>query len=159
MWAIDDATVEYLQLRAPGISSSDRKAVSIAMESGQLFPLLVDPCRRAKLLASILDIQVLIPSIQTFFENLVYLDSCAKVMKGLLNSRSRLTVKQSFQAAFSDPTDHFVEEAEGVFRIEHSGSNDALMHSYKQLWLYSMRHFPEMVGIAPKKEGGQPSPR
>ena len=123
------------------------------MESGQLYPLLVDSCRKARLLASILDIQVLIPSIQTFFENLIYLDSYAKVMRGILNSRSRLIVKQSFQATFNGPTNHFVEEVESVFRIEHSGSDDALMHSYKQLWLYSMRHFPKMVSIAPKKEG------
>ena len=89
----------------------------------------MDPCRRAKLLTSILNIQILISSIQTFFENLVYLDSCAKVIKGLLNSRFRLTVKQFFQAAFSDPIDYFVKEVKGVFHIKHSGSDDTLMYS------------------------------
>ncbi|KAI9775083.1 MAG: hypothetical protein M1839_001475 [Geoglossum umbratile] len=159
IWAIDDATVEYLQLRAPGISSTDRRAVSVAMESGQLFPLLVDSHKRVRLLASILDIQALIPTIQTFFDNLLYLEPCSKVMKGLLSPKSRLTVRQSFEAAFSNPLDHFVEETEDVFRIGHSGSDDILMSSYKQLWLYSMRHFPEMVSMAPKKENGQPNPR
>jgi hypothetical protein len=118
-------------LRAPGISSTDRRAVSVAIESGQLFPLLVDSRKRARLLASILDIQALIPTIQTFFDNLLYLEPCSKVMKGLLSPKSRLMVRLSFEAAFSNPLDHFIEEAEGVFSIGHSGSDDILMSSYK----------------------------
>ena len=131
IWAIDDVTVEYLQLRAPGISPTDRREVSVAMESGQLFPLLVDSHKRARLLASILDIQALILTIQTFFDNLLYLEPCSKVMKGLLSPKSRLTVRQSFEATFSNPLDHFVEETEGVFCIGHLGSDDILMSSYK----------------------------
>ncbi|KAI9888497.1 MAG: hypothetical protein M1814_006888 [Vezdaea aestivalis] len=30
--------------------------------------------------------------------------------------------------------------------------------AYKTIWLFAMRHFPDMIGIAPRKEKGRPAP-
>ena len=54
------------------------------MESGLLFPLLVNTCTRAELLETLLNIPCLIPTIETLLDNLLYLKPCAGVMKGLL---------------------------------------------------------------------------
>lgn len=157
-WTVDDATVEYLQLRAPATSTEDRQSIIDAMKSGLLFPLLVNTCTRAELLETLLNIPCLIPTIETLLDNLLYLKPCASVMKGLLDTKTRTTVRRSYEAAFRNPSTLLVEEAEGSFRTEHSKADNAFGSSYKQLWLYSMRHFPEMIDVAPKKECGQPNP-
>lgn len=36
--------------------------------------------------------------------------------------------------------------------------NDCIWKAYLQIWLFEMRHFPEMVGISPRKDDGKPKP-
>ncbi len=34
----------------------------------------------------------------------------------------------------------------------------ASKHHILQIWLFEMRHFPEMIGISPRKDDGKPKP-
>ncbi|KAF2177371.1 hypothetical protein K469DRAFT_376153 [Zopfia rhizophila CBS 207.26] len=157
VWAVDDATVEYLQLRAPKASDEDRKEITTGMKSGLLFPYVVDQLTRSQLLTCLLNIPVLIPSVQTFFSNLTYLEPCAMVMKGLLDPRPKYSIRKSFSAAFRRPPELYVEEAESKFGLYRTlEANEAFNCSYLQLWLYSMRNFPEMTRITVKKEAKEP---
>jgi hypothetical protein len=93
---------------------------------------------------------------ETFFQNLVYLEPCAKVMKGLLKPLGKKTIRESLMLNFQPVAHPVVEEAEDKFSpLQGELSLDT---AYKQLWLYGMRNFPEMVRATPRKEPGQPSP-
>ena len=93
---------------------------------------------------------------ETFLHNLTYLEPRVKVMKGLLSSLGKRTVRQSFMSNFNDVAHLVIEEKEAEFHpLQDKSSPDT---AYKQLWLYGMRHFPEMVEVTPRRELGQPSP-
>jgi hypothetical protein len=100
-----------------------------------------------------------IPCLDTYHRDVTekYLKPRASVMKGLLNTKTRTTVRRFYETAFRNSSILFVEEAEGSFRTEHFKADNAFESSYKQLWL-SMRHFPELIDVAPKKECDQPNP-
>ncbi len=125
------------------------------MKSELLFSLLINTCTRIELLETLLNIFCLISTIETLLNNLLYLKSCASVMKSLLNTKTRTTVRWSYETAFRNLSILFVEETEEFFRTEHSKIDTAFESFYKQLWLYSMRHFSEMINVALKKECDQ----
>ena len=110
---------------------------------------------RTELLETFLNISCLLFII---VNNLLYLISCASVMKNLLNTKTRTTIRRSYEAAFRNLSILFVKKTEEFFRTEHSKADNAFECCYKQLWLYSMRHFPEMIDVALKKECDQPNP-
>lgn len=66
-------------------------------------------------------------------------------MRNLIASRSQYA--ESFQSAFRDL---------------YGGTEDKFQRDYIQLWLYSMRHFPDLSDTAasqPRKESGRPKPK
>ncbi len=159
IWAVDEATVEYIQLRAPKASEEDREDVAMGIRSGLLFPYIVDQQTRSQLLTCFLNTPGLIPSIQTFFSNLTYLEPCVIAMKGLLDLPPKSSVRRSFRAAFRHPLECYVEVAEGEFRpCGMLTEDEAFNCSYLQLLLYSMRYFPGLTRITVKKEAGEPRP-
>ncbi|KAK4899885.1 hypothetical protein LTR49_027553, partial [Elasticomyces elasticus] len=84
-------------------------------------------------------------SFHSFFEDTVYLEACHHSMRCLLNGGVRAYHK-SFESAF---------------RNNFNGSDDAFPERYLQLWLYAMRHFPELsdqAASSPRKDKGNPRP-
>jgi hypothetical protein len=95
--------------------------------------------------------------VQTFFNNLTYVEPCAMVLKGILDPRPKCSVKNSFAAAFKCPLELYVEEADGKFsRHRPLEASEAFNCSYLQLWLFAMRNFPDMTRITVKKEVTEP---
>ncbi|KAK3616444.1 hypothetical protein LTR22_027063 [Elasticomyces elasticus] len=83
-------------------------------------------------------------SFHSFFEDTVYLEVCHHSMRCLLNSVT--AYHRSFESAFRD---------------NFNGSDDAFPERYVQVWLYAMRHFPELSDLAassPRKDQGAPRP-
>jgi hypothetical protein len=78
---VDVQTVEALQLRAPGVSSTDKTFTTGAMRSGSLFPKLVNPSDRKLVEKALLNIKCLIPSLESMNANLFYLGVGAKLIK------------------------------------------------------------------------------
>lgn len=65
--------------------------------------------------------------------------------------RNLLTSRQSYRESF-----------EKAFRDIFNGAEDSFYQTYIQLWLYAMRHFPELSDIAasqPRKEARLPKPK
>lgn len=92
---VDVQTVEALQLRAPGVINADREFTIQAMQSGLLFPGLVDPSARRRIEQSLLNIKCLIPSIKSMHGNLTYLGEGAVLLKRLVAGDCKLGTLQS----------------------------------------------------------------
>ncbi|KAK0351601.1 hypothetical protein LTR94_024332, partial [Friedmanniomyces endolithicus] len=85
-----------------------------------------------------------IVSFHTFFEDMVYIEVCHHSMRCLLSSR--MAYRRSFESGFRE-----------IFY----GSDETFRERYLQLWLYAMRHFPELsdlVASSPRKNDGSPRP-
>ena len=161
-YSLDAATVRELELRAPGISEDDATFVRTQMECRALFRSISDIIERQKLLDNILSITRRIPSLATFCEDTKYLEPCASAMKRLLEPKFKGTIYQAMRNIFSSTgcqprtflrqdSDHQLHPVQGL-------ETDRFKFSYRQLWVYAFRLFPELVNVAPRKEPDQPKP-
>lgn len=82
---VDDHTVRLLQFRAPLTSKADRGFVNSAMDTGYLSPTITEPNFRKKMHDALLSLDVIIPSLAIFHENMKYLTIGAKVLKERLD--------------------------------------------------------------------------
>ncbi|KAH6614550.1 hypothetical protein B0J18DRAFT_404026, partial [Chaetomium sp. MPI-SDFR-AT-0129] len=87
--AADVPTVRRLQMLAPSASSVDRRAIQEMMRCGEVFSSLKDPNLRAEVEQSILQLDVLIPSVKSLHENTKYLYIAERIMKTHLVSALR----------------------------------------------------------------------
>lgn len=147
-------TVQALQLWFPRIANSDREAIAIALQdrslsSGgyaryKLFPGIQNTEKRSELLERLLRSSRIL-SFHSFFEDTIYLEVCHNSLRNVLTARQ--SYKESFETAFHDIFD---------------GVEESFHRCYIQLWLFAMRHFPELSDIAasrPRKEARLPKPR
>ncbi len=80
-------------------------------------------------------------------------------MKALLPSGFKDSIKVAYMR-HHDRRSEWIEqisEDETVARVEDSEAT-ACQKGYQQLWLYSIRHFPEMTGHTPRKDPGKSKP-
>ncbi|KAJ6027955.1 hypothetical protein N7540_003531 [Penicillium herquei] len=154
MLRIDRHTVDTLQLLAPGVSSKDRTAVKGIVHSGEVFSNFTDS-ERSSIWNRLKKTDRIIPSLHTFFKDLWYLESCANCIKRLITpSRSFPTIRGAIRAAYSThkPTDEqfVIQTSESGFRYYSQGDPAEL--GYRQLWLYAMRHYPNLSKLPQKKD-------
>jgi hypothetical protein len=154
--AVDHVTVEGLELHAPIVPKKDSREIDVIMETDHLFSLVSNLAVRQSLLRNLFTVPCLIPSMRVFLENLKYLEPYYNVLKGLIDYTSNSTICECFFKSYVAPLHLLVELHEG--RLQPATSADDRMVAYMQLWIYAMRHFPQMVAVAPKKEPGQEKP-
>ena len=159
---IDYQTVQLLQSLCPKASNVDNALVVDLMHSGKLFPLISDFDLRSRILRNIQETQHNIPSLHTFLEDTKWLEPCAKVL-GQLLPKSKSSIRRSFLNSYTG-----IQQRDGTFRVEQRdlsfverpGSEfQAAESGYRQLWLFSWRHFPELSATVPRKDIGKPKPR
>ena len=138
-----------MKLRAPAASEHDASFLRTCMETGKIFAQVLDPTLRKTITNSICAIDRLIPSLWTFFEDVERLEPCARAVRMLLDLQDESTTYKALRATFfggnreqqrpirQDGENHFVQIEEG--------DKDHFEFSYKQLWIYAMRHFPNLV--------------
>ena len=158
---VDVKTLSCLELLAPAVSSRDKRVVNDLMAKKEIFPTLDTP-QRALVLGKIMTVTCLIPSLWSFFENLKYIEPCCQILKQLIPARKRdqkKSLRQAIYASYVRPQDLRLEISEGrnVSMTAISLSVDREL-SYQQLWLYAMRHFPEMTDFKPRKEPRKEKP-
>ncbi len=151
--AVDGPTVRNLELLAPAVSAQDLKIVQDRMASKTAFPTISDQVTRDSIARNLANVSCLIPSLRTFFENLKYLEPCCGILKQLLQPKQKKTIRQAFFASHFRPAQLIIECAENDRSVQspRSSSEDRWL-GYQQLWLYAMRHFPEMTDFPPRKE-------
>jgi hypothetical protein len=107
-----------------------------------------------------LSMSCLIPSLFTFFENLKYLEPCAKVLRGLLPPKQKRSIFEALSACYVSPDQLHVEYSHHDIRTQVPASADCLrVFGYHQLWLFALRNFPSMTDVAPRKDPMKPKPQ
>ncbi|KAI9674061.1 MAG: hypothetical protein M1822_009577 [Bathelium mastoideum] len=156
---IDDLTVESLELRVPGVSQQDLDYVRARFASKKIFSQVRDNEQRQLLIHNVESVPCLIPSLKTFFENLKYLEPCCQVLKRLLPMDRPRSIRRELWAYYYRPNDFSVEYTEQDMR-PHAKSNieEERWLAYQQLWLFCLRHFPELSSVLPRKETGKAKP-
>ncbi len=79
--SLDVDTVRFLQYKCPSASTDDRTLIQDAMRRHEIFILISNGEARSTILANILSLQVVIPSIQSFHKNMIYLSIGAKIVR------------------------------------------------------------------------------
>ncbi|KAF2259650.1 hypothetical protein CC78DRAFT_410437, partial [Lojkania enalia] len=163
---VDTVTVQHLESCAPGVSENDERRVTFLMESNQIFATLPDePGIKNEILQSIKSVRCLIPSLRTFFENQKYLEPCCIILRTLLGESEKRSIWKGFSANYFRPPELYVQYSEQSTRtFSLSESSVISFHAgkaigYLQLWLFCLRHFPEMTSIAPKMTPGMKKQR
>ncbi|RPA92346.1 hypothetical protein L873DRAFT_198499 [Choiromyces venosus 120613-1] len=160
MAGTDRRTIEGLQLRAQCASNADRNYIEREMDSGLLYPTITDIGDRQMVGESIYRMRR-IPSLFIFFEDLKYLECCAKAFRSLIGSPQG-TIYECMSHLYTRDglTDSHmpVQLQDGTFRECAGDATDGREFGYQQLWLYVMRHFTEMVAGTPRKENGKTKP-
>jgi hypothetical protein len=144
--AVDYSTVRALQLRVPGISKVDHDEIHALFDkktkSGEWEIYATCSAEsRTRIRQKVLSAKERIPSINTFFEDLKYMEPLANCMKILIGPAFEAPSKMSIRTCF---------------QLMYEGEN--FDTGYRELWLYAMRNFPQMVSVAPRKENKRPKP-
>ncbi len=148
---VDTRTVKNLELRAPAASEHDASFLRTCMDTGKIFAQVLDPILRKAIINNICAVERLIPSLWTFLEDVKRLEPCARAVRILLELQDKSTIYEALRVLFAgcnrkqqrpirqDGENHFVQIDEG--------DKDHFEFSYRQLWIYAMRHFPDLVSV------------
>ncbi|KAL4861129.1 hypothetical protein BDV12DRAFT_204336 [Aspergillus spectabilis] len=133
MALIDLHTVDTLQLYAPRASKVDRKMVKGKILGGESHEVC----------------DGIIPSLHTFFRDISYLELCANAVKRLvLLNKQQLTVRSALVHSFRSRRSGgacLVQTSETRFRRQLGANDERIASGYRQIWMYAMRHYPDMV--------------
>ncbi|KAI9727190.1 MAG: hypothetical protein M1834_008498 [Cirrosporium novae-zelandiae] len=154
---VDAQTVEYLQCLAPNSCRADRTSVQRLMSSNKIFKRVKNPNHRSEILSQILNIPYIIPSLHTFQKNTIYLEPCAKIMKAMLPEKFQSSIQREYFKIYTsrdDLSERLIKEGSEIIE---SVEKKRLL-DYHALWLFCMRHYPDMIGISPLRDPGQPKP-
>ena len=156
---LDSFTVQYLEGRCPRSSSEDLTIVEKQFTRGKLFSSPSFNAYRSDIFRRVRTVRYPIPSIHTFLEDTKYLEPCTRIMKTLLDGKFKGSIRQAFDSQHSGQSVYpeQIDETTTVQRTVESGI-EARWRSYRQLWLFSFRHFPEITGQAPRKNVQRPKP-
>ncbi|KAI2889407.1 hypothetical protein CBS63078_10207 [Aspergillus niger] len=154
---VDHRTVERLQLKAPGSSGEDRLEVEGLIQSGQIFSEFTSSERDA-IWAKLQCFDRIVPSLYTFFEDLKYFSCCAQCIQWLLitdkyHPTFRITMLnmldypagEAHAATDGSGTECLIQVSNTKFGMIQCDQIKRFDLSYRQLWLYAMRHYPQMA--------------
>jgi hypothetical protein len=151
MALIDLYTVDALQLYAPRASKVDRKTVKGKILGGEVFSNFNRSERAAiwKKMRSHEMCDGIIPSLHTFFRDISYLELCANAVKRLiLLNKQQLTVRSALVHSFRSRRSNgacLIQTSETSFRRLPGSKDERISSGYRQIWMYAMRHYPDMA--------------
>ena len=153
---LDNETVTLLQCLAPAASMQDLGSMTGTIVSRRAFRLVQDPAAREAIRQRLSQIGYLIPSLETLIYNLGWLEPCCAVLRNLVMIPAGKSLRRSLVEAYNRPNPAVVQWAEQDFRHRPIPLtlNDASL-DYVQLWLYAMRHFPNMTEFTTKESAGE----
>lgn len=155
---LDARTVEKLQGRCLYYSREDCADVEVATSQREIFSSISSQQVRTGILARLRKIRHLIPSIHTFLEDTKYIEPCAQIMRGILPQSYRGSILEGFMLLHNGQDTLYEQTNEIDFTEQQQTVGMVLWKSYRQLWLFAFRHFPEMTGFPPRKDVGRPKP-
>lgn len=147
---LDAMTVSILEGRCPQVAGD---LEVIEHDRSKIFPLVKESTTRQALWQRLREIHSVVPSLHTFLEDTKYLEPCAKILKQLLPKNSIRSVCQEFSRMHDGRCTLQEQQSEREVKlVRQPNAKVAYRQAYLQLWLYAMRHFPEMIGHTPRKD-------
>jgi hypothetical protein len=112
--AVDGGTIKKIKSLAPKVSKGDLEFLETGMENKDLFPAIVAPQDRDRILHYLRNIDFPIPTLETFFQDILYLDVCQNVMRQLCINQPKRKIKRRRNSEEEDnQEEEEEEEAEG----------------------------------------------
>lgn len=138
----------------PHYSLADQVKIKQLMEDGAILPMVTDDFRRRIVLQRLLQHDGRIPSLYLFAEDTIYLEPAAKILTNLVYPRKKKSIRDCILRCYvaSLPSGAVVEVDEGVYRNIDTDERTVLELAYRQLWLFAIRHYPEMTQKIPRKD-------
>ena len=147
--------METLQLRAPGTSGVDKAEILNAFDNQPLFRHAKGEIRLI-IRENLSKTCIMIPSFYTFFEDIKFIRPCAKAMRSLVDAPWKGTIYQMMERMYEIPKPNqiLVQHSEQDFEMYSAQvpQENQFQLAYQQLWLFTMRNFPQLVPEGPKKE-------
>ncbi|KAK7967622.1 uncharacterized protein PG986_001899 [Apiospora aurea] len=152
--ATDTQTVENVQLLAPSASRKDRELITKLMRSRVLYPLIHDIDRRRRIESAILDLDVIIPSIKTFHENMKYFSIGSEILKSTILTRLKKgqSLYEAMHQIWHRPNKCYIEYKEEDFR--EAQLNPDFSWAYQEIFISAMRYSPWLSDHPPRREKG-----
>ncbi|KAK5807568.1 hypothetical protein VI817_001826 [Penicillium citrinum] len=152
--SIDTESVLKLQLKAPGNCEQDTKELMGLILSGQIFSSFGESDRK-QIWKRIKEFDGVIPSLETFWDDFLFFEQCAQCMRWLFGV-AKDSIWDTMMAMFRpDPGENSatIQVSERKFRRQVASDAERLDLGYRQLWLYTMRHYNSMPRPAKRKDG------
>lgn len=146
---IDQRTVETLQLMAP---CAEAESVQGLVLSGQIFSDLGAHEREA-ILTRLQLFTGIVPSLHTFFDDFKCFESWAHCLTRL-SPCTRSTVRLTMKGLHASSSNNIcmIQTSEYTFSERAISADEQFEVAYRQLWLYAMRHYPQMPRDPKRKE-------
>ncbi|KAL1620000.1 hypothetical protein SLS56_009844 [Neofusicoccum ribis] len=142
--SIDQATVEALQLRAPGSSESDLATLRGQIASGQIFGSLPQ-AERDPILKRLTEVNDIIPSFASFFDDVNYHGDVVRCMQRLVPRSTKSSTFTKFLKHFNPgklrKRELAVQTSEAVFETKDGNETSQFLVGYLQLYTYAARFY------------------
>jgi hypothetical protein len=156
---VDACSVQFLETLVPAFSVEDYAQVRDQMASGVLFPLITDLDTRSQIQNQLERMDEPILSLATFFESAKLLELGMKPLRLLLpkarkaSTSLRIRLERCLDPAL-EPNMIALQISEQTSELRQCRRAAFMTVALCQLFLYSVRHFAALNGIAPRKENG-----
>lgn len=158
---LDESTVRQIQNRAPLWSSNDRHYIQEAFRQKIIFTDIHSQAVLAKLEQNLLSFETIIPSIQTFHQNMKYITIGIKILEKYIAVQPAATKKGDITRARPSLIDNLKNDWVGStttdrFQVDHEEfiptTEASLGTSIVQLLLAALRYFPMLSMEAPLQD-------
>jgi hypothetical protein len=122
------------------------------MLAGDILPAVKDDNRRSEIFDRICTVEHMISSIYMCIENSKWLEPGVRILKELLPNNGKGSIAEQFRALHNRQANMKVQTSEFTSEDRTLPSGNSFWMSYRQIFLFSLRHFPEMDGQAPRKD-------
>ncbi|KAI0163883.1 hypothetical protein GGR57DRAFT_497965 [Xylariaceae sp. FL1272] len=151
---LDVDTVLFMQYKCPSASTRDRKQIQDAIRRREIFVLVHDPEQRSTILTNILSLCVVIPSIETFHQNMKYFSIGAKILQERVASSHprgrkgrRLSLPEILSADWTLPDKCVIEIAKNNYRPLTAPLSQGL--AFVLCFVDALRDFPRLSYESP----------
>lgn len=153
---LDYQTVRVLQLRNPLQYPADGAYIKAQIDGQVLFPNIKDQLVRSRILGQILNLKSTIPSIETFLEDLKWLEPCSNAIREHITRKSKGSLSKILSRGF-DYQRHVLSNK--IVSQDTDQKRAAFRVTYRMLFAFAWQHFPELSGISPKQDQGKQKQR
>jgi hypothetical protein len=149
MQKLDSFTVKELELTAPGYCRQDAARLYRKLQQGRIFKFF-GSSEREKIWINVLAVSTerLIPSLQTFFDDVKYLQRPAECIKRLTghgaSGSSLASLKYRFTDVGQHPNDCIFQVSETKFETRPGNHDDRREIGYRTVWICAMRNCLEI---------------